>query len=67
MATQIWVNIDSGNGLLPDSTNYLNQCGLLISEVLQHSHGSNFTVSAQGTVLYEIENNYDHISQGAMS
>ena len=33
-------------------SHYLNQCWLLISEVLWHSHESNFTVSTQTTLLY---------------
>ena len=37
---------------------YLNQCWLLISEVLWHSSESNFTASAQATVLYNEFENY---------
>ena len=33
-------------------SHYLNQCWLLISEVLWHSPESNFTASAQTTLLY---------------
>ena len=32
---------------------YLNQCWLHICEILWHSHVSNFTVSAQATILYD--------------
>ena len=42
---------------LTASAQYQNQCWLLISEVLWHSHGNNFTMSAQTTILYkEFEN-----------
>ena len=55
MMTQIWVNIGSGNGLLPDDTKPLpeNQCWILIGKVMWHSPESNFTASAQATVLYD--------------
>ena len=59
MATYIWVNIGSGNGLMPDGNNPLRDSiwWLLISEVLWHSLESNFTASAQSTILYnEFEN-----------
>ena len=76
-----WVNIGSGNGLLPasrqtimacclkSSSPYLNQCSNIISEVLWHSPGSNFTVSAHVTILYNEFDiffffDYCHISQG---
>ena len=36
----------------------LNQCWLLISEVLWHSPKSNLTVSAQATILYNEFENY---------
>ena len=36
---------------------YLNQCWFLISEILWHSPGSNFTLNAQAVILYnEFEN-----------
>ena len=35
-------DLDSGNGLLPDITNYLNQCWLIISEMHWHSSEGNF-------------------------
>ena len=38
-------------------SHYLNQCWLLISEVLWHSPLSNFTVSDEATILY---NEFDH-------
>ena len=43
MATEIWVNIGSGNGLLPDSTKplHLNQCWLNICEVQWYSYEGN--------------------------
>ena len=34
---------------------YLNQCWLLISEVMWYQHGSNFTVNTQYTILYELK------------
>ena len=53
MMTWIWVNIGSGNGLLPDNTKQLPEP---ISEGLWHSPESNFTVRAQATIPYsEIE------------
>ena len=73
MATQIWVNIGSGNGLVPDGTKPLSEPMLTtINEVLWHSPESNFTASAKVTILYaEFENYtfniYCHISQGPMS
>ena len=37
-------------------THYLNQCQLLIGDVLRHSSESNFTASAAATILYsEVE------------
>ena len=36
-------NIGSGNRLLPDGTNYLNQCWLVINGILWHSLQTNFT------------------------
>ena len=45
MVTYIWVNIGSGNGLLPLS-HYLNQCWIIIKGVLWHSPESNFTKCA---------------------
>ena len=44
MVTQIWVEIGSGNGLLPNSTKpkcHLNQCWLIIKGVKWHPQGSN--------------------------
>ena len=39
----VLINIDSGNGLVPDGTNYfLNQCWLVIKVQWHSSHG-NFT------------------------
>ena len=38
---------------LTAQTHYLNQCWLLICEVLWHSCESNFTVSTQTTFLYD--------------
>ena len=63
MATYIWVNIGSGNGLLPDRTKplpdrvRLTQCWLLVNEVLWQSPEINFTANAQLDILYnEFEN-----------
>ena len=36
----------------------LNQCWLLISEVVWHSHENNYTLSAQDTILYNEFENY---------
>ena len=71
MVTSIWVNINSGNGLmvmacyLMASSHYLTSLShtshylwLLISEVLWHSTLSNFPVSAQATILYNMFQNY---------
>ena len=53
MWRQIWVNIGLGNGLLPDGTKpllepmmtyQLNQCWLIISEVLWHSPENNISI-----------------------
>ena len=54
MATYIWVNSGSGNGLLPDGTKPLPEPMLisLIGEIMWHSPESNFTASAQATILY---------------
>ena len=41
MVTEIWVNIGSGNGLLPDGTKPLPE-PMFISEVQRHSPGRNF-------------------------
>ena len=58
MAAKIWVNIGSGNGLLPDGTKPLPEAMLtyqvIISEFLWHltyTCKSNFTVIVQATVL----------------
>ena len=37
---------------LTTSSHYLNQCWVVNSQVLWQSHGSNFTASAQATILY---------------
>ena len=39
-------------------SDYLKQCWLLITEVLRHSPKSNFTASAQATILYNEFENY---------
>ena len=53
MVTEIWVNIGSGNGLLPRGTRPLNEPMLIfIGKVLWHSSECNFIVSAQATILY---------------
>ena len=39
------------------SRHYLNQCWLLISEVLWHSSQSNFTAISQATILYKFQDN----------
>ena len=50
VATEIWVNIGSGNALLPDGTKpgcHLHQSWLIISHVLWHSPQGNFVRDAQ--------------------
>ena len=59
MIAPIWVKVGSSNGLLPGSTKPWpsHQCWFLTSSVLWHSPKSNFTASAQATILYnEFEN-----------
>ena len=51
MAIGIWVNIDSGHGLIPDGTQILPEL-MLISEVMWHPPASVYTANAQATVLY---------------
>ena len=48
MATQIWINIGSGNGLLPSSArnHYQNQCRIIINEVRWNSPKTSSTESA---------------------
>ena len=59
MATYIWVNIGSGNGLLSDGkSHYLNQCWLIISEVLWHSPVGNFTWIAEDLYPWREFKNY---------
>ena len=71
MVTEIWVKIgNAGNDLLPDGTKplpepgmsnihpCLNQCRLLISKVLWHSHESNFTTTTHANILYNEFENY---------
>ena len=42
MATETFVNVGSGNGLLPDgTTSFLNQCWFIISEVQRQSPEGN--------------------------
>ena len=54
MEIQIWDNIGSGNGLLPDGTKPLPAPMLiLISEVLWHLPESYFTASVQTTIPYD--------------
>ena len=54
METQNWVNIGSSNHLVPDGTkHYLNQCWLLICEVLWCSATSNFTWVLKQLFLYD--------------
>ena len=44
MAKYIWVNITSGNGLLPNAPSHdLKQCWLIIKCIMWHSHERNFT------------------------
>ena len=50
--TLIWVNIGSGTFCHEATSHYLNQCWLLISEILRHSPESHFTTSAQAITLY---------------
>ena len=45
MATQIWVNIGSGNGLLPDSTNLLPKPMLWPGDVIFHIPRSGSTLA----------------------
>ena len=57
MATVIWANIGSGNGLLPDGTNPLPELMLttqsVINELLWHqSPKSKFTVISHDISLY---------------
>ena len=56
-----WLNIDSGNELLPDGTKpiQMKQCWFIISEVLWHSLERNLTVSAQATILYNESEYYN--------
>ena len=59
METQIWVNISSGNALLPYSTKLLPEPMMtFICEVLWHSFQSNFTDNAHYIILYEKSKNY---------
>ena len=59
MATSIWVNIGSGIGLVPDGTKPIPEPVLLLNnEVLWHSPESYFTMSAQGTIMYNKFKNY---------
>ena len=58
LASQILVNIGSGNGFLTAPSHCLNQSWLLISEVLWNSSESNFTVNTQGTILYDWFENF---------
>ena len=56
MATRIWVNIGSGNGLVPDVTKSLPEpmlaCYQWGSVAFTREAVSNFTVSAQPTTLH---------------
>ena len=55
ITTYIWVSIGSHNGLLPDSTKLLPKSVLTSHRwwfVLWYSLESNFTASAQATILY---------------
>ena len=52
MATHVWVNTGSGNILVTAPSHYLNQCWLLMSEVLWHSSESNSTARAQAIILH---------------
>ena len=67
MATENWVNIGSGNGLLPDGTKpLLNQCWLIIGEVLWHSPEGNFTWNAQDIYPWrELENYWFKITSAS--
>ena len=52
MVTWIWANTGSGDGLVPSIHKpLLNQCWILITEILRYSPESNVTVSAQATIL----------------
>ena len=44
---------DIGSGCLTAPSHYLNQCRLLMGEVLRHLDESNFRVIVQATNLYE--------------
>ena len=62
MATEIWVNIGTGNGMLPDDTKPLpepmltsNQCGSVAS---WQPFESIFTASAKATILYNVFENH---------
>ena len=69
MATEIWVNIGSGNGLLPDGTKslpepmliYHQSIGIHLSTILQEIHQS---LKLAAKLLSE---NFFEISQGPMS
>ena len=53
MATEIWVNSGSGNGLLPDGTKPLPECWLINTKVLwQSSHG---TIMRRSEDKYKLE------------
>ena len=57
MATLILDNIGSGNVCcLTAPSHYLNQCWLIISELLWHSPESKVTSSAQVTILNKLKN-----------
>ena len=52
MASYVWVNTDSRYGLVPSGRTNLNECWLLITEVLWHAPDSNFTVSDPAIILH---------------
>ena len=60
MATYIWVNFGSGNGLLPDGTKPLPKPTLtIINEVLWHAPERNFTAIDPADILNSELENYN--------
>ena len=63
MTTEIWVNICSGNGLLPSGNKPLPEPMLIYHCILRHSPKSNFTVS---TCAITVECRYNAIQYHMM-
>ena len=74
MATQIYVSIDSGNGLLPDSTeplpsHYLYQCWLemlLLANVDEYSF-TNTDINLSGTETWMFQNKFNTMAADAQA